>query len=137
MKSINRLLITLIAVGVLVATSTPAKAETVLIATHQVVSIQESEGGFAVSLSLTINNGGVDSISSVTLEIIDPMIMALPGTATLSISSLPVGSTQVNWDITTLNPLIEAGLPLSIIGNGTDSSGNPVEFFVVSEGVIQ
>lgn len=136
MKRFNRLFI-IFGIGALVAWSVQAKAETAVTATHQVVSMQESEEGFLVSLGLTIENTSLDLLSDVTLEIIDPMVITLPGAATLSLSYLPQGSIQVDWDIITLEPLIEAGLPLSIIGKGTDTNGNSVEFLVISEGVSQ
>jgi len=116
--------------------ATQAAAGISVTASHRLVSQTEGSAGFDISLSLTVQNTGADDLSNVVLEMADPNLIALPGSNTYSLGYLPAKTPmRISWALTSPMPLMDSGLPLIILGRGTDLGGNAVEFSLVSTGV--
>ncbi|MBC8549578.1 MAG: hypothetical protein H8D23_07995 [Candidatus Brocadiales bacterium] len=136
MKKIKWFLFLAIAVVMLYGLTSTTFADTNITAQHRLVSQAEGANGFDISLSLTIQNSGLESLSDVTLEITDPTVTAEPGTNKLYLASLPSGAQlQANWNIIAVTPLLGAERPLLILGNGTKGSGQSIAFHLISMGV--
>ena len=138
MKKLKWFLFPAIAVVMLYGLTNTVFADTNITAQHQLISQAEGLNDFDISLSFTIQNSGLESLSDVTLEITDPTVTAEPGTNKLHLASLPSGAQlQVDWDIISSAPFIGHGLPIIIIGNGIDGNNQPVQFQIISKGVIE
>jgi len=118
--------------------TTTVFADTNITAQHQLVSQAEGANGFDISLSFTIQNSGLESLSNVNLEITDPTVTAEPGTNKLYLVSLPSGAQlEIDWNIIAVTPLLGAERPLLILGNGTKGNGQSMVFHLISMGVNQ
>ena len=107
-------------------------------ASHQLISESESADGYTISLSLTIQNAGSYALSDVTLNLIDTTIPAVPGMNTYNIDFLPADSSlQIVWDISSEMSMVYQGAPIQILGYGTTSDGDTIEFNIESEGANQ
>ena len=138
MKKLKWFLFPAIAVVMLYGLTNTVFADTNITAQHQLISQAEGTNSFDISLSFTVQNSGLESLSDVTLEIIDPTVTAEPGTNKLHLASLlSEEQLQVDWDIISSAPFIGHGLPLIIIGNGIDGNNQPVQFQIISKGVIE
>lgn len=137
MKRFKNLLLLFTFLGLVLIITTPAMAEITVTAKHEVLSeVVGSNGLFEISLDITIQNTSIESLSNVTLEIIGPNLMLEPDTNAVLLDSLPSGlQFQFTWNLTAFQPLFY-GLPLHIIGTGTDINGVSVEFFIISEEVV-
>ena len=126
------------AISLLQIKATTVFADTNITAQHQLVSQAEGANGFDISLSFTIQNSGLESLSNVNLEITDPTVTAEPGTNKLYLVSLPSGAQlEIDWNIIAVTPLLGAERPLLILGNGTKGNGQSMVFHLISMGVNQ
>lgn len=138
MKKLKWPLFLSIAVVIFYGLTSTVFSDTNIRSKHQLISQAEGANGFDISLSFTIQNSGLESLSEVTLEITDPTVTAEPGTNKLHLASLPsVAQLHVDWDITSSAPFIGHGLPLIILGNGIDGNNQPVKFQIISKEVIE
>ena len=138
MKKLKWFLFPAIAVVMLYGLTNTVFADTNITAQHQLISQAEGTNGFDISLSFTIQNSGLEALIDVTMEITDPTITAEPGTNKLHLASLlSEEQLQVDWDIISSAPFIGHGLPIIIIGNGIDGNNQPVQFQIISKGVIE
>lgn len=100
-------------------------------ATHRVVGMVDTVDGPATALDITVTNGDVASLTGVTLEPMGPMPMLLPGNG-LTLPGLAAGqSVTARWEIVSPMPLFP-GMPLHLMGTGTDGAGALVTFGLVS-----
>ena len=109
-----------------------------LTAQHRLMSQAEGTNGFDISLSFTIQNSGLELLTDVTLEIVDPNLPAEPGINKYDLGTLPAETDkQFTWNIISSAPFIGKGLPLIILGNGIDGNNQPVKLQIISKGVIE
>ena len=135
MKKLKWFLCLAITVIMLYGLTSTVYADTNITARHQLVSQAEGVNGFVISLSFTIQNPGLESLSDVTLELIDPNLPAEPGTNKYYLGTLPLETEkQFTWDIISGCPLPGQELPLLLWGKGTDANGQPIEFRIISMG---
>jgi len=116
--------------------TTTVFADTDITAQHQLVSQAEGANGFDISLSFTIQNSGLESLSDVNLELVDPNLPAKPGTNIYYLGNLPAETDkQFTWNIISGCPLPNQKLPLILWSKVTDANGQPLEFGIISMGV--
>jgi len=138
MKKAKWSLFLVIAAATLYGLTSTLFADTNIKAHHRLVSQAEGANGFDISLSFTVQNSGLEPLSSITLEIIDPNLPAETGTNMYSLGTLPAQTDkQFTWNIISSAPFIGKGLPLIILGNGIDGNNQPVKFQIISKGVIE
>jgi hypothetical protein len=116
--------------------TTTVFADTDITAQHQLVSQAEGANGFDISLLFTIQNSGLESLSDVNLELVDPNLPAKPGTNIYYLGNLPAETDkQFTWNIISGCPLPNQKLPLILWSKVTDANGQPLEFSIISMGV--
>jgi len=97
------------------------------------MSQAEGSNGFDISLSFTIQNSGLELLTDVNLELIDPNLPAEPGTNIYYLGTLPAETDkQFTWNIISGCPLPGQGLPLMLWGKATGTNGQSSEFRIIS-----
>lgn len=126
--------ITLFCWALLVLCSLPLEAGEPLTAQHKLISETLSSTGLDISLDLTITNSGAESLNSVTLEPIDTIFFSESGSNVLTLDYLPAGGTVTSP--LTISSMAHEYISVSMITfqvKGTDESGAPVEFMILSQ----
>jgi hypothetical protein len=122
--------------GFLFSVPTPALAEITVSAQHELISIAETADGIDFDLFLTLQNSGTESLSDVTLMLLETTFWTRDGV--FSVGYLPEGGTVTrSFIISSASPEQIPGVVLPLLCKGTDDSGALVEFTISSEEVGQ
>ena len=108
-------------------------AGVILHAEHQIVSSQATDLGMETLIRMYILNEGSESLTAVTLEVVNPpLIDSSDEPVRLSISELPVNEeVVVDWTLLSHGRVWE-GQPLVFHGTGINASGATVNFPMLS-----
>ena len=102
-------------------------------ASHQITSQQQSAAGTAITTEMRVTNTGAEALSNVSIELIDSMLPAAPGSNVVSVGSLAAGESKVvEWIISTVASVFPSGAPLLISIQAVNASGQSVDIQITS-----
>ena len=134
------LLISLLLIAT-VLTSSLIQAEALIEGQHQLTSsIDNRDGTFSVSFSMSLLNNGIEDYSSLSLiPIPGQHLVIMPENNSLLIGNFPVGtSIEVIWNVITMVPgkMLTQSRPLIFIAQAVNASGYQVNFTVTTHDSI-
>lgn len=132
----KKLILGLMAGLFFISVSTANAAGSSLVATYTVASETTSANGMDMTLNLMLHNPDQVAITSATLQLDDPMLMATVETSAITVSNIPAnGGLSVNWTLSLQGPPMMPGQTLMIRADGSDANGTA--FNVIITGVAQ
>ena len=118
--------------------------ENIITIQHRFIEALDTEMGTDVTLEMTVTNRGLDALSNITLEQIEPLDLISPAGQQLTIGDLNAGaSSTVSWTITTppsnkeLIALELERVMVVVISTDEDENGIPLHFLATSVAVRQ